>query len=356
MLGIDHVDREVLRKLTDKARSLDIDLAALLRDLNVSCSVRELEGEARISFADYQQLQRGLSMAIRLAVHERVGKRAQTVEETEVMFHYMIGADDLAGALARMKFFTTMIGDRIGDGAMRLSIEPPQLARLYLRVGIAAEMHQAFASHFLWEQLKVIEVLAWLIGQPIDLVRAELPFAPDPSVDHLVAHMRCPVSYGATGYGFYFRRALLDKPVVRSLPELKSFLSMFGALFVSDEHLDRPPLKQRIERILEKQALENRGMPSAGELASALNMSEATMRRHLHEDGSSFSAIKRDCQMRIGMKLLAQPSYNVADIAQQLGYQDVNAFRRAFRQHAGHTPEGYRRAAQQEYAAQPEQA
>lgn len=345
MLSIDHVDREVLRKLIDKANSLDIDLDKLLRELNVTCTMRDLRGEARISFADYQQLQRGLSMAIRLAVHERVGKRAQTTEETEVMFHYMLGADDLAGALARMKFFTTMIGDRIGDGAIRLSIEPPQLAKLYLRVGMPDELHQAFASHFLWEQLKVIDVLSWLIGQPIDLVKTELPFASDPAVDHLVTRLACPVTYGATGYGFYFRKALLQKPVVRSLAELKSFLGMFGALFVSEEHFDRPPLKQRIERILEKQALENRGMPSASELSSALNMSEATMRRHLQEDGSSFSEIKRTCQMRIGKKLLVQPNYDVADIAQQLGYQDVNAFRRAFRQHSGQTPEGFRKAA-----------
>jgi AraC-like DNA-binding protein len=344
MLGIDHVDREVLRKLIDKASSLDIDLEALLRELNVPCSLQNLRGEARISFADYQQLQRGLSMAIRQAVYERVGKRAPAAEETEVMLHYMLGADDLGGALVRMKFFAMMIGERIGDGAIRLSIEPPQLAKLYLRVGMPEELQQTFASHFLWEQLKVIEILAWLIGQPIDLVKAELPFAADSSVDHLVARLRCPVSYGASGYGLYFRKALLQKPVVRSLAELKSFLGMFGALFVSEEHFDRPPLKQRIERILEKQALENRGMPSASELSSALNMSEATMRRHLQEGGCSFSEIKRECQMRLGKKLLVQPNYDVADIAQQLGYQDVNAFRRAFRQNSGQTPEGFRKA------------
>ncbi|HSB97478.1 MAG TPA: helix-turn-helix domain-containing protein [Spongiibacteraceae bacterium] len=344
MLSIDHVDREVLRALIDKARSLDIDLEVLLRELNVSCSVQSLHSDPRISFADYQQLQRGLSMAIRQTIYERVGKRAPAAEETEVMLHYMIGADDLGGALVRMKFFASIIGDRLGDGAIRLSIEPPLLAKLYLRVGMPEELHQTFASHFLWEQLKVIEILAWLIGQPIDLVKAELPFAADSSVDHLVARLRCPVSYGALGYGFYFRKTLLQKPVVRSLVELKSFLGMFGALFVSEEHFDRPPLKQRIERILEKQALENRGMPSATELANAMNMSEATLRRRLRETGCSFSEIKRSCQMRLGKKLLVIPNRNITDIALQLGYQDVNAFRRAFRQSLGNTPEGFRRS------------
>lgn len=345
MFSIDHIDREVLRKLIERARDLDIDLDALLRQLHIDCTASELCRSSTISFADYQNLQRSLSLAIRFAIHDRVGRRAQQPEEGEVMFHYMLGADDLAGALARMKFFTSMIGERLGDGALRVSIEPPQLAKLYLRIGISPEMHQTYAAHFMWEQLKVLEVLAWLIGQPIELVKAELPFAPCAEVDQYVSRLGCPLVYGANGYGFYFRKALLQKPVVRTLTELKSYLSMFGALFVTEEHVERPPLKQRIERILEKQALDNRGMPSASELASALNMSEATMRRHLHDSGASFSEIKRSCQMRLGKKLLMLPNYDVADIALQLGYQDVNAFRRAFRQSTGQTPEGFRKSA-----------
>jgi AraC-like DNA-binding protein len=343
MYTIDQVDRQALRNLIDSALELDIDLAPLLRQADIGCSVRELRTSAAIPFADYLCLQRALNATIRKTVHQRVGKYALAPDESEVMFHYMLGADDLAGALARMKFFSAMLGERIGDGSIRLSIEPPLLARLYVRIGMDPALHQQFAAFFLWEQFKLIEVLAWLIGQPIELAKIDLPFAPTPAIEQLIGRLRCPINYGATGYGLYFPKALLQKPVVRTLAELKNFLKMFGAVFISEEHFNRPPLSQRIERILEQQSLDHGSMPSASELANALNMSEATMRRHLQEGGSSFSTIKKACRLRLSKKLLALPNQNVVDIAQQLGYQDVNAFRRAFRQLSGHTPEGYRK-------------
>ena len=341
---IEQVDREALRQQIDNAIVLNIDLTALLKQLGIPATIKELRGPLTISFANYLLLQRVLSDAIRNAIHDQVGKHALTAEDNEVLFHYMIGADDLVGALARMKYFTAMLGERLGNGSMHLGIEPQGLAKLYLRIGIDKDIQQRFAAFFLWEHLKLLEVLAWLIGQPIVLAKMDLPFAACPDVDQFIGRLRCPVNYGASGYGLYFSKELLHKPVVRSLAELKSFLNMFGAVFVSEEHLNRPPLSQRIERILEKQALDHGSMPSASELANALNMSEATMRRRLQEGGSSFSEIKGACRLRLGKKLLAMEDRKVAAIAEQLGFQDVNAFRRAFRQLSGQTPEGYRKA------------
>jgi AraC-like DNA-binding protein len=346
VLTIDQVDREVLCKLVDNALGLAVDVGTILRELNIARTPQDLRDGQHIGFDDYLRLQRALSTATRAAIHNRVGQRALTQEEYEVLFHYMLGAEDLAGALVRMKFFTGMFGERIGNGAMHLSIDQPSVAKLYTRNDVDAELQQTFASHFLREQLKLIEVLSWFIGEPIDLIRVELPFAASAEVEQFIDRLHCPVSYGASGFGLYFSRALLHKPIVQSLQELQSFLRIFGAVFVKAEHRQRSPLGQRIERILEKNALDAGGMPSATELANALNMSEATLRRRLRETGRSFSEIKRACQMRLGKKLLVIPNRNVTDIALQLGYQDVNAFRRAFRQSLGHTPEDFRRSCQ----------
>ena len=351
MLTIDQVDREVLGNLVDNAMGLGVDVAAMLRELNIERTPHELCNGQRIGFEEYLQLQRALATAMRVAIHNRVGQRALTQEEYEVLFHYMLGADDLAGALVRMKFFTGMFGERIGNGAIHLSIDQPSVAKLYVRNGVDPDLQQSFAGHFCWEQLKLIEVLSWFIGEPIDLIRVELPIVACAEVDQFIDRLRCPVSYGANGFGFYFARALLHKPIVRSLPELQSFLRIFGAVFVKSEQRQRAPLGQRIERILEKHALDSGGMPSATELANALNISEATLRRRLREAGHSFSEIKRSCQMRLGKKLLVIPNRNVTDIALQLGYCDVNAFRRAFRQSLGHTPEEFRRSYRAEQSA-----
>ncbi len=345
MGGIDQVDHKALRHLIDDALELDIDLGMILAQLHIRATADELRRNAGIAVADYLRLQRVLNTAIRRALHERVGRKALTPDEDEVLFYYLLGSENLAAALARIKFFSRMVGERVGNGVIHLSTDLPQLAKLYVRVGLDPDLQQRFAAHFFWEQLKLIEALAWLIGQPIELARVEVPSVECAEVAQFSQRLRCPVSYGASGYGFYFARSLLQKKVVREVAELKSFLQFFGAVFVSEEYFDRPSLKLRVERILETQSLDNGGMPSAAELANVLNMSEATMRRRLRESGASFSEIKRGCRIRLGKKLLTLPNHDVSDIAEQLGFKDVNAFRRAFRQSAGETPEGFRKSA-----------
>jgi AraC-like DNA-binding protein len=349
MFTIDQIDRQALRSLVDNADELAIDIAALLRQLGIVRSLKDVRSQ-NVTFDEYLRLQRALTGAIRTALHGLMGQRAFRQEEYEVSLHYMLGADDLAGALARMKFFASMFPERFGNGAIHLSIDQPSVAKLYIRFGIDAELQQRFAGHFLREELKLFEMLSWLIGESIELISAELPFTACAELEPYLGRLRCPVHYGSRGFGFFFSRALLHKPIVRSMDELRSFLRIYEAVFVDSGH-ERLPLDQRIERVLEKQALEGSGMPSATQLASALNMSAATLRRHLQGSGRSFSEIKRACQIRLGKKLLALPSRNLYDIAQQLGYQDVNAFRRAFRQSAGQTPECFRKSCSADAAA-----
>jgi AraC-like DNA-binding protein len=103
---------------------------------------------------------------------------------------------------------------------------------------------------------------------------------------------------------------------------------------------------QRVERILEKQCREIGGMPSAAELAATLNISVATLRRRLGENGSSYSQIKHDCQLRLGKEFLARPYKKLLEVAQRLGYRDANAFRRVFKKATGQTPVDYHKSCQ----------
>ena len=336
MFTIDQVDRNALQQLVDNAVAWDIDVGVIFRRVGVDCA--RLDG---ISFERYLALQNALNAAIRHAVHSEVGQRALSQEEYEIVFHYMLGADDLAEALMRMKKFATMLAERLGNGAVHLSTDRGQIANLYIRPGVDPETLQRFAAHFTRDHHKLIEMMAWMIGTPIQLLQLEVPFVATDALERQVQRFGCPVEYGHSGFRFLFPAALLRKPIVRTQEELKNFLKIFPAVFVSGDH-DAPALDQRIERILEKQCLEVGGMPSASQLASALNMSEATLRRRLRDTGRSFSEIKQGCQLRLSKKLLAMSYRSLHEVANLLGYQDVNAFRRAFKQATGHTPMSYR--------------
>lgn len=333
---IDRIDRDALQQLVDNAIACDIDVAAVFRQAGLD-GMRLDE----LSFERYLSVQKALTASIRQAVHSAVGQRAFSQEEYEINFHYMLGADDLGDALVRMKRFASMLAERLGNGAIHIGTDDEQVASLYVRPGVDRETLQHFAIYFIQDNLKLIEMMAWMIGTPIQLLQLHVPFVAASALEQPLQRFGCPISYGHSGFRFFFPVALLRKPIVRTLEELKHFLKIFPAVFVSGGH-DALTLDRRIERILEKQCLEVGGMPSASQLAGALNMSEATLRRRLRETGRSFSEIKQSCQIRLGKKLLATSYRSLQEVANLLGYQDVNAFRRAFKQATGHTPTSFR--------------
>lgn len=342
MFTIDQIDKEALLALVDNASALDIDIDAILHKTRISRTMDEILAGHGVDFDQYLQLQRKLANAIRQAIHRRVGQRALTPEEYGMAAHYMLGADDLGGAILRMRKFCALAAERFGNGEFHLSIERAQVAKLFIRIAVGPDLQQRFASQFVLDMHKLLELLGWLIGEPIPLLMLEVPFSEAHNAEHQLNRFHCPVSYGHEGFGMCFSAALLGKRVVRSIGELKDFLKIYQAILLTDDQHDSPGFDQRIERILEKQCLEVGGMPSATQLAGVLNISEATLRRRLRDTGRSFSEIKQSCQLRLGKKLLSTSRNSLYDVAQRLGYQDVNAFRRAFKQATGHTPVGFR--------------
>jgi AraC family transcriptional activator of mtrCDE len=82
------------------------------------------------------------------------------------------------------------------------------------------------------------------------------------------------------------------------------------------------------------------------ELASRCNMSRATLARHFQERlGYSPIELLVDIRMTLAAGELSKPAASVAAVAEAVGYQSDAAFQRAFKQHMGVTPAGWRRGA-----------
>lgn len=77
------------------------------------------------------------------------------------------------------------------------------------------------------------------------------------------------------------------------------------------------------------------------EVAAALNVSPRTLLRHLQAEGTCYQAILDEELYRQALLHLESPRHTVASVAAALGYQDVSAFRRAFKRWAGHTPQAH---------------
>ena len=78
-------------------------------------------------------------------------------------------------------------------------------------------------------------------------------------------------------------------------------------------------------------------------VATLLEMSPRTLRRHLARQRTSFTEILERWRRDSALTLLQNTNLRVADIAIRLGYSHLSNFERAFKRWTGHTPGSYRR-------------
>jgi AraC-like DNA-binding protein len=80
------------------------------------------------------------------------------------------------------------------------------------------------------------------------------------------------------------------------------------------------------------------------EIASAMHMAPRTLRRKLESRGHSLSALFDQERRDRALSLLRSQELSLAQIAERLGYRNVQNFERAFRRWTGTTPAAYRRS------------
>lgn len=76
----------------------------------------------------------------------------------------------------------------------------------------------------------------------------------------------------------------------------------------------------------------------AGGVARQLGMSEATLRRRLEREGTSFRRVLQDVRMGQALVLLQSSELSVVQVALEVGYDSVSQFSARFRQHFGQSP------------------
>jgi len=101
----------------------------------------------------------------------------------------------------------------------------------------------------------------------------------------------------------------------------------------------------RLHAILDQIASRSHEAISAEEIGSNLGISERYVRLLLEETGSTFSELVLEQRLLNAVRLLADPrlaSRRIADIALQVGFNDISYFNRCFRTRFGDTPSAAR--------------
>jgi AraC-like DNA-binding protein len=162
---------------------------------------------------------------------------------------------------------------------------------------------------------------------------------PDPQLrDRYHDVFRCPVRYGAPGSLLRFKRSTLDEPLPHAHGEAHRVCEAQCEQLLAQLE-GGGQTTAALQRLLLRRP---RRLPDLVAAAAGLGMTERTLRRRLHGEGTSFSAQLSQARMLLARDYLRSTQIPVADIASLLGFADESSLSRAFGRRHGLTPRQYR--------------
>ncbi len=182
---------------------------------------------------------------------------------------------------------------------------------------------------------------SWLIGMPIELQAVRL-VSPKPSNSESFSRLfGVKVTFASPMNGFDFHSRYLELPISQNEDSLRDFLRTAPyQMMIEPQEAESSQLINQVRRIMGYDL--SQGFPSFEEVASALNVSPPTLRRHLRKEGVSYQGLKDRCRKETAIAYLSRPELSVSSVAALMGFTDPSAFHRSFKKWTGLTPGQYR--------------
>ena len=184
-----------------------------------------------------------------------------------------------------------------------------------------------------------VRTVSWLVGQPMPVRAIRFDYAAPGRARDTDRLFNAPVQYDAPWLGLTLDAAWLDRPVVRTEAEWHALRRGMPANLVL-RYRNADSLFERVRGILRQAPAYP---PPLSDLATALRVSPATLRRHLARHGSSYrlalDAVRRD----LAIDMLVRRHADIAETAAALGFSESSTFQRAFKRWTGVAAGEYRR-------------
>jgi AraC-like DNA-binding protein len=183
--------------------------------------------------------------------------------------------------------------------------------------------------------------VCWLVGRRIPLLAARFRCA-EPAAAQEYRLMFCDdMRFGQDASYVDLPPEFLELPVIQTAQTIKPFLRDAPGNFIV-KYRNPGSLAARVRKML--RALPMASWPAADQIALRLHVAEATMRRHLKQEGYTYQSIKDDLRRDIAIAELQDSRRSIAEIATRVGFAEPSAFHRAFRKWTGMRPTDYRLA------------
>ena len=314
-------------------RGLNAD--EMLSNVGLASSLLQVP-QARVSAKHYGALWRNIALALDDEFFGQDSRRMKS-GSFAMLCHAAVACKTLGQALERSLRFYSLILDDISGTLVREAAE----ARIVLHERVAGAGQRVFAHELLL--LMLYGVSCWLVGRRIPILRAEYSF-PEPAHSAEYRLMYCAdLRFERPNTAIAFEAGYLDLPVLQNERSIKEFLRTAPESILL-KYKNGSSLSARVRRRLRQ--FEPGEVPDFEGLAGELNLTAATMRRRLHEEGTSYQSIKDQLRRDLAIGYLSHTDRSVMEIALELGFSERSAFHRAFRKWTGASPGEFRRTLQ----------
>lgn len=178
----------------------------------------------------------------------------------------------------------------------------------------------------------------WMTGKPMRPREIRLQGAAPADLAPYQQVFQAPLRFNAEHYGLIFDRADLEAPLPcanEALAQLHDrFAGEYLARFCSSRVTHQA--RQVLCRLLPQ------GEPRRELVAQTLHLSQRTLQRRLHEEGTSYQQLLDDTRRELAEQYLGQVDLTLLEVAYLLGFSDPSNFFRAFRRWFNETPGEYR--------------
>jgi len=315
------------------ARARGLDVLPLVEAAGIAPQMLSAP-KSRVSSAQYGALWAGIARALDdefFGQDSHPMRCGSFIAMTQTALTARTGAQALARALGFMRLV-------LDDLSAQLRSDPSRVRITFThREGTRQPTMFAYATYF----ILVYGLVCWLVGRRIPLLAARFRCAEPPAV-HEYRLMFCDdLRFGEDASYVDLSPAFLELPVIQTTQSIKPFLRDAPGSFVV-KYRNPGSLAARIRKML--RALPMAAWPAADQMALRLHVAEATMRRHLKQEGYTYQSIKDDLRRDIAIGELQASDRTIAEIAASVGFAEPSAFHRAFRKWTGMRPTDYRLA------------